>query len=242
MLINKRKFDIRCYSLITTANGNVKGYFYKEGYLRTASREFNLKNLNAKIIHLTNEAVQQKYDEFGKFEPGNKLTYSDLNKYMESSYGNLQVDFYSDILPQIKKLVIDSIRATHGKLDPNGRIYTFELFGYDFMIDSDFHVYLIEANINPCLEIKSPVTARIVPAMLDSAMRIAIDPVFQPPHDLLANKKAVTSDILPEIKHELIYDSKLDGPELEELGKNKEQIIIEVEDEENHESDEEHND
>lgn len=28
----------------------------------------------------------------------------------------------------------------------------FELFGYDFMIDEDLKVYLIEVNTNPCLD------------------------------------------------------------------------------------------
>ena len=28
----------------------------------------------------------------------------------------------------------------------------FELFGYDFMIDSNFKVYLIEVNTNPSIE------------------------------------------------------------------------------------------
>ena len=28
----------------------------------------------------------------------------------------------------------------------------FELFGYDFMIDEDMKVYLIEVNTNPCLD------------------------------------------------------------------------------------------
>ena len=31
----------------------------------------------------------------------------------------------------------------------------FELFGYDFMIDEDLKVYLIEVNTNPCLETAS---------------------------------------------------------------------------------------
>lgn len=219
LLYNKRKFDIRCYSLVTALNGKVKGYFYREGYLRTASKEFSLKSLGSRLVHLTNEAVQRNYDEFGKFEPGNKLTYSELQRYLDSSPGlaELHIDFSLHILPQIKRLVTDSMRAVHGKLDPNGRQYTFELFGYDFMIDSEFHVFLIEANINPCLEILSPVTARIVPAMLDSALRIAVDPVFQPPPDVPLARRSTVGDILPEIKHELIYDSEVDAPELEKL-------------------------
>lgn len=36
-LIEKRKFDIRCYLLLTTYNGILKGYWFEEGYIRTAS-------------------------------------------------------------------------------------------------------------------------------------------------------------------------------------------------------------
>ena len=59
-LYNKRKFDIRCYILITTVNGIVKGYWYEDGYIRTTSKEYNLKNIDNKFIHLTNDAVQKK--------------------------------------------------------------------------------------------------------------------------------------------------------------------------------------
>ena len=75
LLYNKRKFDIRCYILITNVNGICKGYWYQEGYIRTASKEFNMKNLANKMIHLTNEAIQKKGDDFGKFESGNKVTF-----------------------------------------------------------------------------------------------------------------------------------------------------------------------
>ena len=56
----------------------IKGYWYQEGYIRTASKEFSLINLTNKMIHLTNEAVQKKGDEFGKFEAGNKVYFQYL--------------------------------------------------------------------------------------------------------------------------------------------------------------------
>lgn len=46
------------------------------------------------------------------------------------------------------------------------------------MIDSDFKVYLIEANTNPCLEVSCPLLARIIPEMLDNSFKIALDPLF----------------------------------------------------------------
>jgi tubulin--tyrosine ligase len=34
-----------------------RGYFYKEGYLRTSSREYDVKNLENRYVHLTNDAI-----------------------------------------------------------------------------------------------------------------------------------------------------------------------------------------
>jgi hypothetical protein len=57
MLFNKRKFDIRCYILITSVRGNLRAYWYKDGYVRTSSKEYTTKNLDNKLIHLTNDAI-----------------------------------------------------------------------------------------------------------------------------------------------------------------------------------------
>jgi hypothetical protein len=63
--------------LITYVNDNIQAYWYQEGYLRTSTKEFSLKNMS-KSVHLTNEAIQIRYDDFGKFELGNKLSYQDF--------------------------------------------------------------------------------------------------------------------------------------------------------------------
>ena len=73
---------------------------------------------------------------------------------------------------------MDTICATEDKLNPEGLRHTFELFGYDFMIDSKGKVYLIEVNTNPCLETESSLLSRIIPAVLDNTFKIAIDPLF----------------------------------------------------------------
>lgn len=75
LLYKMRKFDIRCYALTTTVNGNLQGYFYQEGYLRTSCREYNIKNVQNRLIHLTNDAVQNKCSDYGKFENGNKVSF-----------------------------------------------------------------------------------------------------------------------------------------------------------------------
>jgi hypothetical protein len=85
-----------------------------------------------------------------------------------------------DLFPRIERLVTDSFIAVHKKVDPKRCQNGFEIFGYDFMIDHDFKVYMIEANTNPSLEICCPLLSRIIPELLDNSFRIAIDPLFQP--------------------------------------------------------------
>lgn len=70
--------------MLTSIFGNMLGYYFEEGYIRTSSKEFNLKNIQNKFVHLTNDAIQKKADNYGKFENGNKLSYSEFQKYLES--------------------------------------------------------------------------------------------------------------------------------------------------------------
>ena len=67
---------------MTSINGNIQGYYYNEGYLRTSCREFGLNNLKDRMIHLTNDAIQQKAQDYGKFENGNKLSYAEFEAYL----------------------------------------------------------------------------------------------------------------------------------------------------------------
>lgn len=78
----------------------------------------------------------------------------------------------------MKDISIHSIKACYGGFDPNRKDNTFEIFGLDFMIDDNFKTYLIEINTNPCFELSSNLLARIIPNMLENALRIAVDPIF----------------------------------------------------------------
>lgn len=209
LLLNKRKFDIRCYSLITSINGVLQAYFYQEGYLRTSSREFNLKDTGNRLIHLTNDAVQKYSEDYGRYEAGNKLSYSDLQRYFDTHYPGKSVQ--KDLIEQVKGLVLTTVSATFPKLNTLNRMYAFEVLGYDFMVDAELKVWLIEVNTNPCLELSSPLLARIIPAMLDNAFRIAIDPYFP---ETYAGKRpglSVTGEVIAENRFELIFSSLVEG-------------------------------
>jgi tubulin monoglycylase TTLL3/8 len=147
------------------------------------------------MIHLTNDAVQKFADDYGKYEAGNKLSYTDFQNYLDKNYADLNICVERDLLPQMKvriiikdviifkKLVTDTFRAVYGKIDPKRRVNTFEIYGYDFMFDDDFKVYLIEVNTNPCLELGCPLLARLIPTMVENGLRLSIDPLFPAPEN-----------------------------------------------------------
>lgn len=88
LLYQRRKFDIRCFMLVTSMNKKVKAYWYSEGYLRTTSKEYNKFDLSREV-HLTNDAVQKKLDNYGKFENANKVSFADFEKYLDSLPENI---------------------------------------------------------------------------------------------------------------------------------------------------------
>lgn len=169
LLYKNRKFDIRCFTLMCTINGNLQGYWYTEGYLRTSCREFTLKNVSNRYVHLTNDAVQKKLDDYGKFESGNKLSYIEFQKYLDSQ--NNTCDFVKEVVPKMKAMVRDSMRAVSRKIDPDRKAFSCEIYGYDFMIDEDMTPWMIEVNTNPCFELSSPYLARLIPAMVENALK-----------------------------------------------------------------------
>jgi len=40
----------------------------------------------SKYIHLTNDAVQQNAEDYGKFENANKLSISDFQRYLDENH------------------------------------------------------------------------------------------------------------------------------------------------------------
>jgi tubulin polyglutamylase TTLL1 len=116
-----------------------------------------------------------------------------------------------------------------------------EVFGLDFMIDDEFRPYIIEVNTNPCLELSSPLLARLIPNMLENALKIGLDSVFLPP-ELFSTKKAFIGDACPENRFSLCYDDKIDGPVLDKLFETKANVIEEMEEEEFSDNEDVHDD
>jgi hypothetical protein len=170
-------------------------------------------------------------EEYGRFESGNKISFQQFQRYLDHAYPQKKINFMKDLMPQIKRLVTDSYQATFTKVDPQRRQHSFEIFGYDFMIDENFKLYIIECNTNPSLELCCPLLARIIPAMLDNVFRMVVDPLFPPP-DFSVAKKNLMHDILPINKLELLFDERLSGEYLRKIFKDEPKLNLRIEDDE----------
>lgn len=62
----------------------------------------------------------------------------------------------------------------------------FEIFGFDFLVDSEFETWLIEVNTNPCLEESSPLLGQLIPRMINDGLKLTIDQIFGPRHGMKA--------------------------------------------------------
>jgi len=180
LLYNGRKFDIRMWAVMTWKN---ELYFYRPGYLRTSS---DLYSLDAKInyVHLTNNCLQQYGKNYGIYEEGNTIEFAMFKEYLKKKYPDYNIDFDIDILSRIKDLMIDSYLSVKEGLNPNKRKNCFELLGFDFLIDEDFRVWLIEVNTNPYLGVPNKFIRGLLPKMLNDLFELVLDPYTKPVNPL----------------------------------------------------------
>lgn len=66
-------------------------------------------------------------------------------------------------MDRMKSLVIDTFLSIKKQMIITKRHYCFELFGYDFLLDEDLRVWLLEVNTNPYLGIANSFIADLVP-------------------------------------------------------------------------------
>ena len=179
LLIDGRKFDIRAFCLLVTdRKGRIQAYAHRScSYVRTSSTKYSLKpqDLAKKGVHLVNDGVQNKEESYGKFEEGNKLALAEFAKRVDAPANWLE----ETLIPRMEAIMRYTIDAAHARLNPKKRQACFELLGFDFMLDADLRVDLIEINSNPCLETWScPLLEGLIPKLVDDVLRVGLDSIL----------------------------------------------------------------
>ena len=158
-LINKLKYDFRIYVLITGL-APLKLYLYREGMVRFATEAYTLdkNHLNELYRHLTNVYINQKNTNIYKkavdadSDQGSKWSlqvyenYCKKNnidyQYIRKQMGDIAIKSVLSVLEQF----LDKIKE-NGTKDRNH----FKLLGFDYLLDENLKVHLLEINDRPSL-------------------------------------------------------------------------------------------
>jgi len=115
---------------------------------------------------------------YGKHEQGNTVSFQDFQAFLDENYGHYNLDFNRDLLTRMKDLAIDCFLSAKNTMNQSKLRNSFELLGFDFMIDEDFRVWLIEVNTNPYIGLYNDSMTDILPNMFYGLFKIVLDPVF----------------------------------------------------------------
>lgn len=166
-MIDGLKFDLRLYVLVTSYEP-LRIYVYEEGLARFACEKYELGQKENKHMHLTNYSINKHSEQYVANEhyladdEGHKWSLSALCRFLESSGVNTE-PLWGQIYDLVIKTVIScepSILMTSKKLKANGR-NSFELLGFDVLVDENLKPWLLEVNLSPSLATDSPLDMHI---------------------------------------------------------------------------------
>jgi len=96
---------------------------------------------------------------------------TEFSEHLEEEFGN---DPWTEkIWPQMKQYTKASLQSVQENMD--NRKNSFEFFGYDYMVDTDFRVWLIEVNSSPSMDMGTPTTEYLVQKVLTDLPKVIID-------------------------------------------------------------------
>ncbi|KAI9188013.1 Tubulin polyglutamylase ttll6 [Blastocladiella emersonii ATCC 22665] len=177
MLIDGYKFDLRVYALITHCDP-LRVYVYKEGLARFATEPYgtgpDATNRHRVCMHLTNFSINKKSSKFvdGGATGGSKRTLTWALQHLDS----LGHDGSGAVWASIKDIIAKSLLPIQPEL---ARIFrscfpnaagspSFELLGFDILLDHKLRPYVLEINHSPSLSCETAVDHAIKQTMLEN--------------------------------------------------------------------------
>jgi hypothetical protein len=171
LLLENRKFDIRCYMLIASTKPLL--VLFHHGYIRLSlnpySTEFEGKS--AQITHLTNNSVQKKHPDYYTNKENSIWGMNKFEEYLEKDL-KISKEAVNNLYAQIKKILTYTITCSESKLDKKTGF--FELLGCDILVDSNLKPYLLEINTNPALFTDTKSQADIIPTVVNKTLDVVL--------------------------------------------------------------------
>jgi hypothetical protein len=178
-LINRKKYDLRLYVLITGYTP-LKIYLFDNGLARFCSEEYDLnpEKMNDRYIHLTNYSINKTSVNFAQNDSvndefGEKWTLFTLKHYFEKN----NLDF-NKVWEKIKDIIVKIILSVTGMAIPLIKSFNltsgnlFELYGVDILLDENLTPWLMEVNLNPSLNCDSQLDLKVKSKLLTDIFNI----------------------------------------------------------------------
>lgn len=100
-----------------------------------------------------------------------------LQSYIDETYatekGLPENWVYTAFTKHMHQIMTTCFQSVRQKL--HRRSGTFDLLGFDFLIDEDFKVWLLEVNINPALHTNCQVLMDLLPGVVDETLKLVIE-------------------------------------------------------------------
>jgi len=175
LLAGDRKFDVRAVVVVTSASAadaepGLAVWWYKRWILRTSGERYDLSDLGNVAAHITNNCLQKKSPTYGQFEQDNELFAEDFRAVLNDDAA------YDHIVMQMQAIVLHTLAAVRERVGAeNAFAYnSWQLLGYDFLIDADKNSSLLEVNSH------AAVSTRMTDAVARDLIELAVDPLFPP--------------------------------------------------------------
>jgi tubulin monoglycylase TTLL3/8 len=168
LLIENKKFDIRQWALISQWNP-LAVWFYLDCYLRFTLRDYDPVKLRDRLAHLTNNSIAKKGKEFPGVKDDTMMLSSDFDIYLKEKMGRN----FQEVQNQMKKIVYWTLSCCQDTV--GDRKNSFELVGFDFLVDTNFRVWLLEVNCSPDLSYSTQTTEKMVQKMFPDLVKVLVD-------------------------------------------------------------------
>eukprot|EP00210_Caulerpa_lentillifera_P004046 g3859.t1 len=177
LLIWGRKFHIRVYVLCI---GNLEVFVWRDMLLLFASRDYDceLKELDDFKSHLTNTCLGENYQSRDSGDP--VWLISELPEMLTKEEGmdlhsaNQKVD---KITRDIHRILGECFEAVSHEMNFLPLPNCFEFFGFDFLLDAEWNVWLLEANAEPDFKQTGERLRPKLEQMFEESFQIMIDPL-----------------------------------------------------------------
>ncbi|AYU77616.1 tubulin tyrosine ligase, putative [Leishmania donovani] len=173
LLIGGKKFDLRLYVLVTSYKPLV-AYLHEDGFARFCATRYAGSSLAQEDLgsHLTNVALQ-KGDEHYNTSHGGKWSFQNLFLYVQKGYGPYTAE---GMIKNIQFLIYHSLKAVEPVMFNDKHSY--ELYGYDILIDDHINPHLIEVNASPSMSTTTLSDRLLKEQVLNDTMKIVFPPGY----------------------------------------------------------------